>query len=118
MIKREYLGVENGLPRFPIQACSAPVRLTAKQSARFLSRGASVTAVTRDPARLADLGVEVLDVRDLRGRVCPGALVVNVRMAGELGSDQYETKVRTAGRLTFFRFTQSIIQSAAALSLR
>jgi len=35
--KREYPRVETACPDFPIQACSAPVRLTAKQSARFLS---------------------------------------------------------------------------------
>jgi len=36
-----------------------------------------VTATTRDPARLADLDVEVLDIRDLRGRVRRGVLVVH-----------------------------------------
>jgi nucleoside-diphosphate-sugar epimerase len=36
-----------------------------------------VTATTRDPARLADLGVEMIDVRDLRGRAPAGVLVVH-----------------------------------------
>ena len=46
-------------------------------AARLLARGARVTATTRDPRRLADLDVEVLDAGDLRGRVCPGVLVVH-----------------------------------------
>jgi len=36
-----------------------------------------VTATTRDPARLADLGVEMIAVRDLRGRAPAGVLVVH-----------------------------------------
>ncbi len=36
-----------------------------------------MTATTRDPARLSDLGVEILDVRDLRGRTPAGVLVVH-----------------------------------------
>src|SRR2546422_4965156 len=35
VIKREYRGAKNGLPRFPIPARSAPFGLTAKQSVRL-----------------------------------------------------------------------------------
>lgn len=47
---------------------------------RFLARGASVTAVTRDPARLAHLGVQVAKLADLR--VPAGALVLHSIPAG------------------------------------
>src|SRR2546425_3436001 len=38
MIKREDLGGQNRMPRFPIQACSAPVAYETEQSAEFFLR--------------------------------------------------------------------------------
>lgn len=44
---------------------------------RFLARGARVTVTTRDPARLADLGADVIRTGDLVPRLSPGTLVLH-----------------------------------------
>ena len=44
---------------------------------RFLARGARVTATTRNPQRLDDLGAEVIDTGDLSKHVRPGMLVLH-----------------------------------------
>jgi nucleoside-diphosphate-sugar epimerase len=44
---------------------------------RVLATGARVMVTTRNPGRVADLGAEVVELRDLPGRLRPGVLVVH-----------------------------------------
>ena len=44
---------------------------------RFLAAGARVTATTRNPQRLANLGAEIIGTDDLRKHVRPGTLVLH-----------------------------------------
>jgi nucleoside-diphosphate-sugar epimerase len=51
---------------------------------RFLARGARVIAASRDPGRLAGLGVEAVRFDDLPGRLNPGTFVLHsIPPAGE-----------------------------------
>jgi nucleoside-diphosphate-sugar epimerase len=68
------IGSMSAAPEVLILGCGFTGRRVA---ARLLALGASVTATTREPARLAGLGVNVILLEQVREHLRPGMLVVH-----------------------------------------